>query len=118
MIVEIHVEADVAQARLVDPGDFTSFKAVLHGAGPALAERLAPIGVTRVDEHAWVSVAALRRLAGDAATPAWEDSLASMLDFARSRGWVDDDLESVRAHVERKPGSGLPCSTLGGTWKT
>ena len=102
MIVEIHAEADVAQARLVDPGDFTSFKVVLRGAGPPLAERLAPIGVARVDEHAWVRVDALRRLAGEAATPAWEESLSSMLEFARSRGWVDDDLDAVRAHVERE----------------
>lgn len=101
MVVEIHVQEDGAHARLVDPEDFTSFKVVLHGAGPPLAELLAPIGVARVDEHAWVSVDSLRRLAGDAATPAWEESLASMLEFARSRGWVDDDLKSVRAHVER-----------------
>ena len=99
MIVEIHVHADGVRARLVDPEDFTSFKVVLHGAGAPLAERLAPIGVARVDEHFWVSVDALRELAGDAATPAWEESLGAMLEFARSRGWVDDDLGAVRAHV-------------------
>ena len=102
MIVEIQVQADGVRAHLVDPEDFKSFKVVLHGAGAPLAERLAPIGVARVDEHFWVSVGALRALAGDAATPAWEESLASMLEFARSRGWVNDDLDAVRAHVERE----------------
>jgi hypothetical protein len=105
MIVEIHLPAGDAQARLVDPGDFTSFKVVLYGAGPPLAEKLGSIGVARVDEHVWVRVEALRRLAGKAATPDWEASLASMLEFARSRGWVDDETDSVRAHVEREPGS-------------
>ena len=68
MIVEIHVEADSVRACLVDPEDFKSFKVVLHGAGARLAERLAPIGVTRVDEYVWVSLDALRALAGDAVT--------------------------------------------------
>ena len=110
MIVEIDLRGERAEARLVDAEDFKSFKVVLRDAKPSLGERLAPVGVARVDEHAWVRVEALRRLAGPGATPAWEESLASMLEFARSRGWVDDETDSVRAHVEH-PGSGLPCST-------
>jgi hypothetical protein len=27
---------------------------------------------------------------------------AAMLDFARTRGWVDDELGAVRGHVERR----------------
>lgn len=100
MIVEIDLRGEEAQARLIDPEDFTSFKVVVHDTKPSLEERLAAVGVVRVDEHAWVGVDALRRLAGPAATPAWEKSLGSMLEFARTRGWVDDETGSVRAHVE------------------
>lgn len=106
MIVEIDLRGEAADARLVDPENFTAFKVVVHDATPSLEERLASLGVARVDEHVWVRVDTLRRLAGPAATPAWEESLASMLEFARSRGWVDDETDSVRAHVER-PSAGV-----------
>ncbi len=102
MIVEIDLLAEGAQARLAEPDDCTAFKVVLRGGGPSVAERLAAVGIARLDEHAWVRVDALRELAGASATPAWEESLASMLEFARSKGWVDDDLGSIRAHVERE----------------
>ena len=102
MIVEIDLRGEKTEARLVDPEDFTSFKVVVHDAKPSLEGRLATVGVARVDEHAWVRVDALRRLAGSAATPAWEESLEAMLEFARSRGWVDDETDSVRAHVEHE----------------
>jgi len=101
MIVEIDLSAESARARLAEPDDFTAFKVVLRDSGPSVAERVEAIGVARLDEHAWVRVDALRELAGASATPEWEESLASMLEFARSRGWVDDELDSIRAHVER-----------------
>ena len=86
------------------PSDFKAFKVVVSDETPALADRVAALGVARLDEHAWVSIDALRRLAGAAATPAWEESLTAMLEFARSRGWVDEELEAIRGHVERARG--------------
>jgi hypothetical protein len=89
-------------ARLVDPEDMTSFAVVVEGeAGPG-AEALAAGGIVGLGTHAWARTDALRRLAGPLATPAWEDSFAAMLAFARSRGWVDDELGAVRGHVERR----------------
>jgi hypothetical protein len=101
MIVEIDLHGEGTQARLAEPDDFKGFKVVLRQAGPSVADRLAAVGVARLDEHAWVRIDALRTLAGASATPEWEDSLASMLEFARSRDWVDDELGAIRAHVER-----------------
>ena len=101
MIVEIDLRAEGAQARLVEADDFKAFKVVLRGGGPSVADRLATVGVARLDEHAWIRIDALRGLAGAAATPEWEESLGGMLEFARSRGWVDDEVGAIRAHVER-----------------
>ena len=101
MIVEIELRREGAQAQLLETDDFNAFKVVLLGDGPSVADRLSAVGIARLDEHAWVRVDALRELVGDAATPEWEESLASMLEFARSRGWVDDETSSIRAHVER-----------------
>ena len=103
MIVEIEVHADGAEARLAEPDDFKGFKVVLRDNRASLAERVASVGVARLDEHAWIRVDALRELAGAAATPEWEASLAGMLEYARSKGWVDDDLDAIRAHVEHAP---------------
>ena len=98
MIVEIRIGSEGTTVQLLEPDVFTSFKAVVHG-GSSLAESGAR-GVERVDEHAWIRIDALRELAGAAATPDWEESLKGMLDYARSKGWVDDELGAVRAHVE------------------
>jgi len=101
MIVELDLSGGAARATLLEAGDFKAFKVVVRGDSASLAERSAAVGIARVDEHAWVRVDALRELAGPAATPEWEASLQGMLEFARSKGWVDDELGAVRAHVER-----------------
>jgi hypothetical protein len=87
---------------LVDPEDMTGFAVVVEGDAEPGAQALAAGGVVGLGTHVWVRTDVLRRLAGPAATPAWEDSFAAMLDFARSRGWVDDELGAVRGHVERR----------------
>jgi hypothetical protein len=101
MIVELDLSGGGGLATLLDPDDFKAFKVVVRGGGPPLAALSAPSGIAKVDEHAWVRVDALRELAGPAATPEWEASLEGMLEYARSKGWVDDELGAVRAHVER-----------------
>jgi hypothetical protein len=101
VIVRIDLTGGEPRARLDEPDDFTSFKIVLVEEAAPAAERLAAAGVARWDEHAWVKIDTIRELAGSGATASWEASLASMLEFARTRGWVDDDLGAVRAHVER-----------------
>jgi 3-hydroxy-9,10-secoandrosta-1,3,5(10)-triene-9,17-dione monooxygenase reductase component len=106
------VEVDLAAAgapRLLDPADFCAFKvrALVPGADPdweTLAAGLA--GVARVDpagHQAFVEVDALRRLAGDrAAAPAWRQGFAAMLDYAGSKGWLDE-AGAVAGHVEWEP---------------
>jgi hypothetical protein len=101
--LEVDLRGGRAQARLLEPNDFGSFRVVLVETGGSLEEALRGAGIAKLDEHAWVRIEALRDLAGDAATPEWEASLAGMLEYARERGWVDDELEAVRGHVARRP---------------
>jgi hypothetical protein len=101
VIVEVRLGTGEPQVELLEPDVFTAFKVVLYGGGPALAETP---GVARVEEHAWIPIDRVRELAGAGATPEWEESFQGMLGYARSKGWVDDELDAVRAHVER-PGS-------------
>lgn len=101
MIVHADVRGEAPQVSLAEPDDFKAFKLVLADDRPGLGAQLAGTGVASVDEHAWIEIDAVRRLARDAATPEWEDSFAKMLDFARTKGWVDDERGAIRAHVER-----------------
>ena len=98
--MELNLGAD--SARLVDPEDLTSFAVVLEADGDPSPEALAAGGVLGLGDHAWVRTDALRRLAGPTATPEWEGAFDTMLEDARSRGWVDDEHGAVRGHVERR----------------
>ena len=98
--MELNLGTD--SARLVDPADLTGFAVVLEGDADPSPEALAAGGVLGFGDHAWVRTDALRRLAGRVATPEWEDGFTAMLDYARSRGWVDDEHGAVRGHVERR----------------
>jgi hypothetical protein len=101
--VELSLGADFA--RLLDPEDLTSFAVVIEGDAEPGAEALAAGGVLGFGDHAWVRTDALRRLAGPVATPEWESGFAAMLEYARTRGWVDDEQGAVRGHVERRASS-------------
>ena len=101
--MELSLGADFA--RLSDPEDLTGFAVVLEGDEDPAPAALADGGVLGFGDHAWVRTDALRRLAGPAATPEWEQGFAAMLDYARMRGWVDDAQGAVRGHVERRASS-------------
>ena len=51
-------------------------------------------------EDAWITVDAVRRMARGRVGPSWDDELQAMLDFARSKGWLDEHGNAIRAHVE------------------
>jgi hypothetical protein len=91
-----------ASARLAEPEDLTTFAVVLEDDVEPGPEALAAGGVLGFGDHAWVRIDVLRRLAGSVATSEWEDGFAAMLDYARTRGWVDDAQGAVRGHVERR----------------
>ena len=91
--------------RLVEPADFKAFKIVIAGPRDGTGTERALSGVAEVTEdgeHAMVGIDALHRLAGVLAHDAgWQAGLGGMLDYARSKGWVDDGAQArVRAHLE------------------
>lgn len=91
---------------LVDPGDVRAFHVVATEglADGEFADTVRRTGLGEVSDdgqHVLVRVDAVRRLAAGRVGPGWEDDLAGMLGYARSKGWVSDDGTAVRAHVER-----------------
>jgi hypothetical protein len=103
MQLEIDRTQAPAGVRLLEPDDLRSFEVVVIEGGAGGAGDW-PDAVARHEEHAWIRVGALRELAGPAAGPEWEAQFEAMLGFARSRGWLDEEHDAVRGHVERRAG--------------
>lgn len=80
---------------VVDVENLRALSVVAHG----------PVDLGALGEfdgtHAWVRIDALRRAARSAGVPdGWEAGFDDMVVFARSKGWVSDDGDAVRVHVE------------------
>jgi hypothetical protein len=89
-----------AGVALVDGENFRAFAVVVEGADVDLGGALEGVGA--VDgEYVWLDPEAVRGLAGEAAGPEWLAQFDGMIEFARSKGWVDG-AGRVRAHVERR----------------
>jgi len=51
-------------------------------------------------EEAFITVDAVRRMADERVGPTWDDDFAAMLDYARTKGWLDDAGIAIKAHIE------------------
>lgn len=52
--------------------------------------------------HVMIPVATLRRLAAGRVPEGWDDEFDGMLAHARSKGWLSEEGDAVRAHLERE----------------
>lgn len=102
----ILIDMSLRTAELAEAEDFHTFHlAVANSAEDEPVEAvLESEGVGRLDpdddEHAWVSVGWVRRAAVRGAKPHWGDHFDKMLEHAAKKGWLSDDKELIRAHVE------------------
>jgi len=51
-------------------------------------------------DDAFITIDAVRRMAAGRVGPAWDADMQAMLDYARTKGWLDEAANSIRAHVE------------------
>ena len=88
---------------LEDAGNFRAFKLVVEGSPAKLdTTRSALAGVAElVDEkEAWIFQTALRRRPEIAQDANWQKSFDTMIEKARPHGWIDDQRQAIKAHVE------------------
>lgn len=89
---------------LEEPDDTKAFHlAVVGGAGDRgmVYGALVDAAAGRLeDEHAWIAVDAVRRMAAGRTGPTWDADFDAMLDFASTKGWLDDTGATIRAHIE------------------
>ncbi len=88
---------------LEEPDNFRGFKLVIEAeraALPQLKAGFAPAGRLESEEIAWVTEAWLRAQSPQRDDPSWQDGFRKMMDYARTKGWIDPQDGSIRAHVE------------------
>jgi flavin reductase (DIM6/NTAB) family NADH-FMN oxidoreductase RutF len=66
-----------------------------------LEQAVARIGRREGEKHVRLAPAVLRFLSGHAGEPEWEAGFTAMLDYAQSKGWINE-LGEVRAHLTFK----------------
>ena len=106
MFVRIDLVPHPPVVSLEEPNDTGRFHVAVRGGSRGADEALvfgalvdAAAGRLEGDD-AWITVDAVRRMAAGRVEPAWDDDLASMLDYARRKGWLDERAHAIRAHVE------------------
>lgn len=86
---------------LVQPSDCQRFSVRVVGSGDLhdLEETLAECGAVE-DDHVWVDVDVIRRLARFSTDEGWDTDFAGMVRYAQEHGWLDEQRNRIRAHLE------------------
>lgn len=85
--------------QLLEAEDFKGFKLRLRGVDTLRPEIS---GITFVDDgNVLIGVDAVPALQGAPSDAAWLSAYRKMIDYAASKGWVDEATNAIRAHVER-----------------
>lgn len=100
MIVSVDSSGSVS---LIDPEVFTAFSVRTAADGVDAGTALAAAGVGAAipgDDEVLVSIEWVRARVLAAGVPDGEQQLDGMLAYAKTKGWVDENSQSIRAHVE------------------
>ena len=100
MFIKLSANGD---ATLEDRDNFRAFKLVVDG-GPAGLEaaRRALAGKADLPDQstAWIFEAALRGWPSVAEDAAWQANLGAMIEKAKPHGWIDEQRQAIKAHIE------------------
>ncbi|MEW6476405.1 MAG: hypothetical protein AB1679_29435 [Actinomycetota bacterium] len=103
MIIDIDLTGDHAAIELVEPEDCKRFHVAVRGGDPeALGAALPAHDVGRLlpSGDALIDIGAVRRLAAGRVPEGWDADFAAMVEYAKSKGWLDERGEAIQAHVE------------------
>jgi hypothetical protein len=104
MYVRVDLTEEPTAVTLEEPDDCKRFHVAVVGpldtAAVDAALRESEVGRLADEEHALVEIAAVQRLATGRVGPTWDQDFGAMLDYARGKGWVDEDERSVLGHLE------------------
>ena len=97
----MRVVVDDDAVELVDPDDCKAFHVEVRG-DPDVGAVLDESGAGRLaddGEHALIDIGWVRRAAVGVG-PDWDRDFGGMLDYARTKGWIDEGSGAIVAHLE------------------
>ena len=99
-ILIIHVHSD-STISLDDADTFTAFSVTAPGRDQAAIVAAFGADAKAGEEgHVWIQIQRLHALGREFGGAKWRDGCDSMIEFARSKGWVDELCGLLRAHIE------------------
>ena len=103
MFVRVDLRPERPVVTLEEPDDCTRFHLGVVG-DPDLGRvfgALVDAAAGRLEgDHALVTIDAVRRLAAGRVGDDWDDRFEGMLAYARGKGWVDETVNAIQAHIE------------------
>ena len=103
MIIAIDLTGDPAVVELAEPEDCRRFHVAVRGGDPAAlgaALSICDVGRLLPSGEAMIDTAAVLRMAHGRVPEGWDGEFAAMLQFAESKGWLDETGGAIQAHVE------------------
>lgn len=103
MFVQVDLAASPPVVTLEEPDDVDRFHVAVVGGSDigTVYGALVDAAAGRLEgDDAWIAVDAVRRMARGRVGPDWDNGFAGMLEYARSKGWLDEAGHTIRAHVE------------------
>jgi hypothetical protein len=108
MYVQVDLAATPPAVTLEEPEDTKRFQVTVVGGDSVglVFGALVDAAAGRLDGDdaqgpiAWIAVDAVRRMARGRVGPEWDAELDGMLAYAKGKGWLDDNGNAIRAHLE------------------
>lgn len=108
MFVQVDLRSHPPVVTLEEPDDTKRFHVVVVGGTDwgLVFGALVDAAAGRLEgDDAFITIDAVRRMAVGRVGPEWDDDLAAMLEYARSKAWIDEGGNAIRAHVEWPEGN-------------
>jgi hypothetical protein len=101
--VQIDITPDRPAVTLEEPDDCTRFHLAVVGGRDVgrVFGALVDAAAGRLEgDHALITIDSVRRMAAGRVADDWAGRFDAMLDYARTKGWVDETNNAIQAHVE------------------
>jgi hypothetical protein len=109
VIINIDLTEQTAGIGLLEPEDGKRFHVAVRGGDPeSLRTALSANDLGRLlpSGDVMIETSAVERLAHGQVPDGWRDEFASMLEYAKGKGWLDEHGAAIQAHVEWIAGAG------------
>jgi hypothetical protein len=103
VFVHVDVRPHPPVVTLEEPDDTQQFKVVVTGGTEwgLVFGALVDAAAGRLEgDDAFITIDAVRRMAAGRVGPDWDRQFLTMLEYARTKGWIDEGGNAIQAHVE------------------